>query len=163
MLANDGAVVYSVDLDGILQYSAGAVAGTIRVEETSVTAAEALSRADIVVGGVPSKAFQIPAEGIKAGAICINVAQHMNFGEGTEARCALVPAIGKVTIALLARNLLRLHANFHAPPAQEKVQKAKLTLKRPTLGCCATAMATAALVAVAAFYVGFQAGIASKG
>ena len=28
-------------------------------------------------------------------------------------RCTLVPAIGKVTIAMLERNLLRLHANFH--------------------------------------------------
>ena len=27
----------------------------------------------------------------------------------------LVPAVGKVTIAMLERNLLRLHANFHEP------------------------------------------------
>ena len=47
--------------------------------------------------------------------------QHMNFGEGTEARCALVPAMGKVTISMLARNLLRLHANFHeaTPPRRQ--------------------------------------------
>jgi len=115
MLANDGATVYSVDLDGILLYSSGSVPGVIKVEETSVTVAEALAMADIVIGGVPSKAFKIPAEGTKAGAICINVSQYMNFGEGTDTRCALVPAVGKVTIAILARNLLRLYDNFHAP------------------------------------------------
>ena len=35
-----------------------------------------------------------------------------NFADGTEDKCAFVPAIGKVTIAMLQRNLLRLHDNF---------------------------------------------------
>ena len=30
-----------------------------------------------------------------------------------------MPAIGKVTIAVLARNLLRLHQNFHQPSPPE--------------------------------------------
>lgn len=94
------------------------VHGTIKVEETEKTSAAALASADIVIGGVPVKGFVLAAEGLKPGAICINVSQFMNFGEGTEARCALVPAVGKVTIAILARNLLRLHSNFHtlSPP-----------------------------------------------
>jgi len=115
MLANDGAQVYSVDENGVLLMRQGAVAGVIKVEETNVEPSAALANADIVIGGVPSKNFQIAATEIKKGAICINVAQHMNFGEGTDERCAVVPAVGKVTIAILARNLLRLHANFHAP------------------------------------------------
>lgn len=119
MLANDGATVYSVDEHGVLLYTAGAVSGVIKVEETDVQVKDALAMADIVIGGVPAKSFKIPAEGMKAGAICINVSQYMNFGEGTEARCALVPAVGKVTIAILARNLLRLYDNFHAPPEAE--------------------------------------------
>ena len=71
-----------------------------------------------VVAGVPSKGFVIPAAKIREGAICINVSQHMNFGDGTDKRCALVPAVGKVTIAILARNLLRLFDNFHAKPTR---------------------------------------------
>ena len=39
MLANDGATVYSVDVTGMLVYSKGRVAGTIKVEETLVDAA----------------------------------------------------------------------------------------------------------------------------
>lgn len=112
MLANDGARVYSVDVDGMLLYTAGAVPGTIRVSETSVEVANALRAADIVVSGVPAKGFSLPAEALREGAIAINFSQHANFGDGVDARCTFVPAIGKVTIAMLERNLIRLHANF---------------------------------------------------
>ena len=91
MLANDGALVYSIDEHGMLLYKAGAVAGTIKVEETSSEQADALMQADIVVSGVPVKSFKISAESMKAGAIAINVSQHMNFGEGVEERCARLP------------------------------------------------------------------------
>jgi len=120
MLANDGALVYSIDEHGMLLYKAGAVAGTIKVEETSSEQADALMQADIVVSGVPVKSFKISAESMKAGAIAINVSQHMNFGEGVEERCVLVPAMGRVTISMLARNLIRLHANFAACPAARR-------------------------------------------
>ena len=117
MLANDGATVYSVDEHGMLIYTKGAVEGAIKVEETELAVAEALAASDIVIGGVPVKSFKLSADSLKPGAICINVSQHMNFGEGVEAKCALVPAMGKVTIAILSRNLLRLYDNFHAPSA----------------------------------------------
>ena len=41
--------------------------------------------------------------------------RYQNFGEGVGELGNLVPAVGKVTIAMLERNLLRLHANFHEP------------------------------------------------
>ena len=75
-------------------------------------------------------------------AICINVSQHMNFGDGTDKRCALVPAVGKVTIAILARNLLRLFDNFHAKPT-----------RRP-LGVVGVVAAVAAAAACAALVLG---------
>ena len=159
MLANDGALVYSVDEFGMLVYSAGAVHGAIKVEETSVSPDEALASADIVVGGVPAKAFKLPAEKLKRGAICINVAQHMNFGDGVEAKCALVPAVGKVTIAILARNLLRLYDNFHAPPAT-RVALSPRTLvaaKRPTVREVGGVLAISA-VALGIFYAGYRYG-----
>jgi len=112
MLANDGAIVYSVDVTGMLRYTAGSVAGTIKVEETTVEQSDALRAADMVVAGVPSKAFCVKADALKPGAICVNFSQHQNFEKGVEDKCTLVPAIGKVTIAMLERNLLRLQANF---------------------------------------------------
>ena len=117
MLANDGATVYSVDITGMLIFTKGRVAGTIKVEETEVTAEEALAKATIVVCGVPSKNFSLPASGIRPDAICVNFSQFANFGEGIAERVEkYVPVIGKVTISMLERNLLRLHANFHATP-----------------------------------------------
>jgi len=113
MLANDGAQVFSIDVTGMLLYTAGSVAGTIRVEETQVTQDEAYKRADIVISGVPAKGFSIPAAKLKPGVIAVNISQFQNFGDGVAELGTYVPAVGKVTIAMLERNLLRLHANFH--------------------------------------------------
>ena len=86
MLANDGALVYSVDVS-MLVYSAGAVHGSIKVEETDKAWESAHQPTSC--GGVPAK-YKIEAQKLKPGAICINVAQHMNFGDGTETKCVLV-------------------------------------------------------------------------
>ena len=40
-----------------------------------------------------------------------------NFADGTEDKCAFVPAIGKVTIAMLQRNLLRLYTDGPSRPS----------------------------------------------
>jgi len=109
MLANDGALVYSVDIDNMLIYRKGRVNGTIKVEETEVTQDEALAAADIVIAGVPHPKFKIEASKEKPGAIAVNFSQFSNFGEGIEEHTTFVPAIGKVTIAMLERNLHRLH------------------------------------------------------
>lgn len=114
MLANDGAVVYSVDITGILIYQAGKVPGTIKVTETSITRDEALRLSHAVVSGVPSAAFRVPTECLMPGVVCINFAPMCNFDkDGVGAIGTLCPAIGKVTIAMLQRNLLRLYENFH--------------------------------------------------
>ena len=44
--------------------------------------------------------------------IAINLSQHANLEPAVADVGTLVPAIGKVTIAMLQRNLLRLHDNF---------------------------------------------------
>ena len=151
MLANDGAIVYSVDEHGMLVYTQGAVQGAIKVEETEKPVSEALASADIVVGGVPVKSFKLAAEGFKPGAICINVSQHMNFGDGVDQKCALVPTMGKVTISILARNLLRLYDNFHAPPPRRSWLQAA---QSGTMGVVVAIVASAA--------AGFLVGRASK-
>lgn len=126
MLANDGAYVYSVDISGILVYSAGKVQGTIKVSETDINRDQALAKSHIVVSGVPSASFKIPTSALQEGVIAINFAPTCNFEkEAVSERGTLVPAIGKVTIAMLQRNLLRLHGNFHAPIPDPKASESK--------------------------------------
>ena len=114
MLANDGATVYSVDVTGMLVYTRGSVAGTIRVAETTAERKEVLARADLLVTAVPlpPEKFVVKASELKKGVIAINLAQHANLEPAVADVGTLVPAIGKVTIAMLQRNLLRLHDNF---------------------------------------------------
>ena len=104
MLANDGALVYSVDVTGMQIFTKGRVEGTIKVEDTSITVEEALASSTIVIAGVPSKGFSLAPAGIREDAICVNFSQFKNFAEGMEDRVAqYVPAIGKVTISMLER------------------------------------------------------------
>ncbi|KAJ1625984.1 putative methylene tetrahydrofolate dehydrogenase [Pavlovales sp. CCMP2436] len=105
MLANDGALVYSVDVTGIMVYQAG---------KTDVQRDDALLASDVVVSGVPSAKFQVPTDCLKPGVLCINFAPGCNFdSEAVGAMGTLCPGIGKVTIAMLQRNLIRLYENYH--------------------------------------------------
>ena len=59
------------------------------VEETSVSTAEALAEASIVVSGVPIQSFVLAPSGIRPDAICVNFSQHSNFGErASRATCS---------------------------------------------------------------------------
>lgn len=148
MLANDGAAVYSIDVSGMLRYTAGSVPGTIKVEETSVAQEEALKQADMVIAGVPSKAFVVKASSLKQGAIAVNFSQHQNFEKGVEETCTLVPAIGKVTIAMLERNLLRLQANFSAGAADAAAgcNASKGRQRRVTIGAAVLSLFVAVVL-----------------
>ncbi len=110
MLANDGAEVYSFDLDGALKF----VGGT--VEESKITRTSALAASDIVVTGVPSRNFQLvaPSE-IKAGAICLNFSTLRNFTSDIGDKASVfIPRVGPMTVAMALRNTLRLYENYHA-------------------------------------------------
>mmetsp|Transcript_34162 Transcript_34162/g.86745 ORF Transcript_34162/g.86745 Transcript_34162/m.86745 type:complete len:342 (-) Transcript_34162:192-1217(-) len=112
MLANDGATVYSVDIDSTYIFSRGKVepvpAGT--------TTEELVRKSEVVVLGVPSDSYKMDPAWVKEGAIVVNVASHKNIDEAallsTRPGVRFVPQVGKVTIAMLERNLLRLHKNF---------------------------------------------------
>jgi hypothetical protein len=56
---------------------------------------------------VPSASYKFPTELIREGAICINFSSDKNFDNAAvkERAAIYVPAIGKVTIAMLLRNL----------------------------------------------------------
>lgn len=116
LLANDGATVYSVDITGVQQFSRGTGLKKVRhdvVDRPSMDLKECLSLSDVVISGVPGDKFQVPMEHVRDGAVCVNFSSERNFvsEEVKEKASIYVPAIGKVTIAVLLRNLLRLVQN----------------------------------------------------
>lgn len=114
LLANDGAVVYSVDITGVQKFTRGEGIKMKRhqVSDVEVDLKEVAAQSDVVVTGVPSPDYKFPVEYLKYGAICVNFSSDKNFPLEVKDRASIyVPAIGKVTIAMLLRNLLRLIHN----------------------------------------------------
>lgn len=75
MLANDGALVYSVDVTGIQQFSRGeGIKKKMHevIEQNNLTLAHCLNMSDVVISGVPGETFTLPTAQLKEGAICIN-------------------------------------------------------------------------------------------
>lgn len=114
IIANDGATVFSVDLDSTYIYTRGRV----EVPSEGETVESVVRRADIVVLGVPSDKYKMDPSWVKEGAVVLNVASHKNIDEAellsTRPGVRYVGQVGKVTVAMLERNLLRLHHNFAA-------------------------------------------------
>ncbi|KDR84047.1 hypothetical protein GALMADRAFT_1340093 [Galerina marginata CBS 339.88] len=124
LLANDGARVISVDIDSIQEYtkrprissnpsSESAAAQRYHprhiVHPSNLTLEEALAISDVVVSAVPSSTYKVKTEWLKDGCICLNVAADKNFEKDVRDKASIyVPAVGKVTIFMLLRNLLRL-------------------------------------------------------
>lgn len=120
MLANDGATIYSVDVDSIFLFKRGAL------RKTDATPEEAVGQSDVVITGVPSKAYKLPASWLKEGSTVINVSTFKNVEEEEVLKIPgvrYVPMVGKVTVAMLERNLLRLHENFGEDMAAESAVK----------------------------------------
>lgn len=112
MLANDGATVYSVDIDSVYRLKRG------KLEQTTETVENLVPQADVVILGVPSPSYKLDVNLVKEGAVVLNVASHKNIDEvallSTVKNVRYMSQIGKVTVAMLERNLLRLHSNFAA-------------------------------------------------
>jgi hypothetical protein len=72
----------------------------------------------IVVTGVPTKSYRLPTAWIQPNTIVVNVASYKNVDEETLLKIPgviYVPQVGKVTVAMLERNLMRLFDQFHHP------------------------------------------------
>ena len=110
MLANDGAQVFSFDLDGALVFSQGTI------EESKITRTEALAQSDVVITGVPSREFPlVTPEEIMPGAICLNFSTLKNFAVNIGDQASVfIPRVGPMTVAMALRNTLRLYENYHA-------------------------------------------------
>lgn len=114
LLANDGATVYSVDITGIQKFNRGQGLKHKRhvVVDVDTSLEVAVGQSDVVITGVPSPNYKFPVEFLKDGAVCVNFSSEKNFDPNVKEHASLyVPSIGKVTIAMLLRNLLRLIEN----------------------------------------------------
>lgn len=113
LLANDGARVFSIDIDGVQLYSRGRglMYRKHEVQDCTKTLDECLYLSDVVISGVPSAAYKVDATKLRDGAVCVNFSSHKNFdtAQVKEHASIYVPAIGKVTIAVLLRNLIVRH------------------------------------------------------
>ncbi|KAF2397569.1 NAD(P)-binding protein [Trichodelitschia bisporula] len=122
LLANDGAHVYSVDENGIHQFHRGEGLRKRRhevEEKKGWTLKDALPLSDVVISGVPGDKYKVPLDLLRNGAVCINFSSEKNFAPEVKQKAAIyVPAIGKVTIVVLLRNLLRLLNNKLDTPQQ---------------------------------------------
>ena len=77
------------------------------MQDTKLKLEDVAPMSDIIITGVPSSSYKFPNELIRDGAICINFSSDKNFDNaGVKEHAGIyVPAIGKVTIAMLLRNL----------------------------------------------------------
>ncbi len=109
MLSNDGATVYSFDVDGAVRFELGAM------YEDDIRREDALGKSDIVITGVPSKSFPpIRADEIRHEAACLNFSTTRNFTPEAEQKARLyIPRVGPVTVAMCLRNTIRLFRGFH--------------------------------------------------
>ncbi|EEY63121.1 tetrahydrofolate dehydrogenase [Phytophthora infestans T30-4] len=113
MLANDGADVYSADIDSLYLFRRGKL---IPSEETQETACK---KSRVIITGVPVKSYKLPLEWVSENTVIIYVASFKNVDDAELLKIKgvqYVPLVGKVTVAMLERNLLRLYENFHWKP-----------------------------------------------
>ncbi|PWJ48156.1 5,10-methylenetetrahydrofolate dehydrogenase (NAD+) [Quadrisphaera granulorum] len=110
MLANDGARVHSLDLTGPLTFEPAIGRHAHDVRDSDIDRHAALAAADVVISAVPSRDFElVRGEEIREGAICVDVAEFTNFDSSVHERASVfVPRVGPLTIAMAARNLVRL-------------------------------------------------------
>ncbi|KAI8646489.1 hypothetical protein BD408DRAFT_399603 [Parasitella parasitica] len=112
MLANDGATVYSVDVNGIQVFTRGTGIKLAhhKVEDIDVPFEKVIPLCDVVITGVPTPKYKMPTSLLKDGVIAINFSSCANFEDDIKTKASIfVPSVGKVTVAMLERNLLRLH------------------------------------------------------
>lgn len=113
MMSNDGALVYSFDINGPLLFK------DAKPQEIDITRQEALAASDIVITGVPSKSFRkIGSDEIRPGTVCINFSSYPNFEDDIHTHTDVyIPRVGPMTVAMVMRNTIRLYRNFHQKPA----------------------------------------------
>lgn len=117
LLANDGATVYSVDVSNIQQFTRGDDLlmqrhKVVDLDSNEYPLEKVAPQCDVIITGVPSEKYKFPTELVSNGTVVINFSSAKNFNDEIKQKAGLyVPSIGKVTISMLLRNLLRLIDN----------------------------------------------------
>ncbi|KAG8916889.1 hypothetical protein FRC01_002807 [Tulasnella sp. 417] len=76
---------------------------------SSNTLEQCLAISDVVISAVPSASYKVNTAVLKDGCICVNVSSEKNFEKDVREKASLyLPSVGKVTIMMLTRNLMRL-------------------------------------------------------
>lgn len=125
LLANDGAEVYSVDINNIQRFTRGDNLlerrhKVVDLEGEEYTILEIAPACDVIITGVPRDDYKFPIEYVSHGTVVVNFASHKNFDDEIKHKASLyVPSVGKVTVAMLLRNLLRLCQNESVRVAAE--------------------------------------------
>ncbi|KAJ1981591.1 Methylenetetrahydrofolate dehydrogenase [NAD(+)] [Dimargaris verticillata] len=112
LLANDGAKVYSVDINNVLEFHRGEGIRLTKhdVFETDKRMEDVVPLSDVVITGVPSSGYKLPTHLLKDGVVAINFSSNKNFEDTVKERASIyVPSVGKVTVIMLQRNLIRLY------------------------------------------------------
>jgi len=101
LLANDGAHVFSVDIDAIQEYTkrpASAEKGrayhphhVVRAASPEFDLARCLALSDVVVSAVPSPTYKVPTAALKYGCVCVNVAADKNFEADVREKVRVLP------------------------------------------------------------------------
>lgn len=112
MLANAGAIVYSVDVNSTDVYLPASVTGTETGHKSvpcTAPLAALTSISDVILSAVPSRSFKISTSSIRPGAVCVNIATGNNFDDDVRDRAGVwVGRIGEVTRWVLLMNALTL-------------------------------------------------------
>ena len=127
MLANDGADVYSIDIDSIYLFRGGKLHKC-----EGETPESCVRQSNIVVTGVPTKNYRLPSDWVQPNTTVVNVASFKNVNEDEILQIEgvqYIPMVGKVTVAMLERNLMRLFYNFHHPDRQYEDRNKKMALE----------------------------------
>ena len=94
------------------------------VHLSNLSLQECLAISDVVISAVPSASYKVKTEWLKDGCVCVNVAADKNFEKNVQDKVDMrfstvlpagllivrqasiyIPAVGKVTILMLLRNL----------------------------------------------------------
>ncbi|KAJ2001666.1 Methylenetetrahydrofolate dehydrogenase [NAD(+)] [Coemansia sp. RSA 2322] len=111
LLANDGAKVYSIDINDIQIFARdrSASINSHTTTKTDFKVEDVVPECDVVITGVPVASYKMPTSLLKPGVVAVNFASVRNFEpEVKDVASIYVPSVGKVTVSMLQRNLLRL-------------------------------------------------------
>jgi methylenetetrahydrofolate dehydrogenase (NAD+) len=118
VLALHGATVFSVDDQSVLTFSEEGRNVVRHRREGLWTLESCLRQSSVVVTGVPCPNFALAVDAIAPRSLVVNVSEFSNVDEAELLRSCpgvrFVPHIGKVTVAALEQNLVRLHQQRRA-------------------------------------------------